>query len=56
MDSAKLMDKDFVKMDMSPELDYQNWSFMVYLLLCEKKMEYCVNLPEPIIIDEFTQE
>lgn len=56
MDSTKITDKDFVNMDMSPDFDYQTWSWKVYLFLCEKKVEHCVDLRKPIITNESTQE
>lgn len=56
MDSTKIMDKDFVKVDLSPNFNYQTWFWKVYLILCENKVELCVDLQYPIITHQSTQE
>lgn len=56
MDSSKMFDKDFEKLDWKSDFDFQSWSFEVYLMLCEKNVEYYVDKTEPIIIDKSSKE
>lgn len=56
MDFSKLFDKGFEKLDVKSDFNLQSWSFKVYLLLCEKKVKYCVDKLELVINDQSTAE